>query len=83
MDYENQERQWRDEWWRRERERRVRQHLIREKKIPNFVMTDGTPQEDEPMPPYPKRKGLNIFQQLIAVAVIICIAAVSSWLSQA
>lgn len=79
-DYEKEERKWRDEWWRRERERRVRQHLIREGKAPNFIMTDGESHPDESMPPYPRRKRINIFQQLIGVFLVIAIVAIARWL---
>lgn len=79
-DYEKQKRYWNYELWRRERERLVRQEQIRGKDIPNFIMTNGTPQPEKPMPPYPKRKGPNIFQQLIAVAVLLLVLAISSWL---
>lgn len=81
-DYEKEERKWRDEYWRRDREVRARQHLIREKKIPNFIMTDGTPHSEEPMPPYPRRKPdyMSLSSWLVVVFVALLVLLSIYWL---
>lgn len=64
------------EYWRKHREDMVRKELIRQGKIPNFIMTDGSPKLEIPIEKRPRPR----FSLTLKIVVWLILAAFIAWI---